>query len=236
MSGFAFKQFTIHQEGVAMKVGVDGVMLGAWASGPEQVGRILDIGTGTGVIALMLAQRFIQASVMGVEVNPAAASGASDNVARSKWHNRIEIVCADIADFVQHPTAQFDIIVSNPPYFTDGFPVADTGRKWARDTQSLPHMVLATVMYHLLAPAGIASVILPVQEGEQFIQIMQQQQLFLHKHTRVVTKAGKQSKRSLLAFGKTQVPIAEDEIIIHEASGEFSSAYRKLTGDFYLAF
>lgn len=237
MSTFAFKQFSIDQEEVSMKVGVDGVLLGAWVQMPDNVATVLDIGTGTGLIALMLAQRYVQAKIQAVELDKKAAEVAQRNVTASPWSDRIEVICADVADYLTEQVQQYDVIVSNPPYYTKGYPVDDTGRKLARDTESLPHAILATLMCRRLHPNGISAVILPVQEGERFIQLMEQAGAYLIRHTRLITKKGKPEKRSLLAFSLTAQPLIEDTLYMYSENGEgFSEAYRALTKDFYLAF
>lgn len=219
-----------------MKVGVDAVMLGAWAPGPSNPQRILDIGTGTGVIALMLAQRFAGAEISAVDIHPTAADMAASNASKSPWANRISVVCGDIASVKDTFGAQFDVITCNPPYFSRGFPVSDADRKTARDAAALPHPVLASVISDLLSDEGSASVILPIQEGALFVERMRARNLFVHKHTLVMTREGKPPKRSLLAFGKKEITPVQDTLIIHDASGQYTSAYRTLTGEFYLAF
>ena len=175
---FQFKQFTVRHERCAMKVGTDGVLLGAWAP-VEGVGRILDVGTGTGLVALQLAQRTASARITAIEIDPDAAAQAGENVAASPWSDRIEVVCGDFATFrqiatfdtfatpslVAKPTVAeeegYDLIVSNPPYFTEALQCPDPRRCTARHTATLDYALLFRRGAALLAPGGELALIFP---------------------------------------------------------------------------
>jgi tRNA1Val (adenine37-N6)-methyltransferase len=133
MTGFKFKQFEIHQDRCAMKVGTDGVLLGAWAPGGK---RILDVGSGTGLISLMMAQRFPEAQVRGIDMDGEACEEAAENVAASPFADRVEIECCRLQDY--HSEESFDAIVSNPPFFLNSLKNPDSKRTMARHTDSLP--------------------------------------------------------------------------------------------------
>ena len=154
-SFFKFQQFTVRQEHCAMKVGTDGTLLGAWANGGRSV---LDIGTGTGLIALMMAQRFPEARVTAIDIDQAACLQAHDNVAASPFASRIQIVQADVADYEAEP---FDVIVSNPPYFVESLTCPDYQRTTARHTASLTYQTLMCSAFRLLSDEGRFSVIIP---------------------------------------------------------------------------
>lgn len=236
MSIFRFKQFNITQSQSAMKVGVDGVLLGAWVSGNYIAANIMDIGTGTGLIAIMMAQRFQQAKILGVEVDPSAATEAMHNTQSSPWGDRITIV---ETDFLQLPPLErkMDIIVSNPPYFANGWPVSDVGRQKARDAAALP-------MDKLLMHAGSFAhhetrlcLIIPADTSAHFLQQAEVASWYPEHITTVHTVSGKPAKRSLISCVRQPVVGKQDSLIIHQADGtSFTDAYKQLTRDFYLAF
>ena len=156
---FQFKQFTIHQQRCAMKVGTDGTLLGAWAQVPIKSARILDIGTGTGLIALMMAQRFPEATVLGIDIDGEAVNQAQENVVLSPFASRVEIRLQNVLDFEYKEG--FDAIVSNPPYFVDALTCPDQQRTIARHTISLTYEGLMKSAYRLLKPDGMFSLVIP---------------------------------------------------------------------------
>jgi tRNA1Val (adenine37-N6)-methyltransferase len=157
---FRFKQFTIIQEKSAMKVGTDGVLLGAWTNVPRS-GHILDIGTGTGVIALMLAQRSADAHVTGIEYEPEAAQESSENARNSPWSNRISMLHISFQEYYKSCTGKFDLIVSNPPFFINSRKPKTGNLSIAKHNHLLPYDDLAQGIAHLLAANGMFSVVLP---------------------------------------------------------------------------
>ena len=156
MTGFKFKQFEIHQDRCAMKVGTDGVLLGAWAPGGK---HILDVGSGTGLISLMMAQRFPEAQVLGIDMDGEACEEAAENVAASPFADRVEIECCRLQDY--HSAESFDAIVSNPPFFLNSLKNPDSKRTMARHTDSLPFRDLFRGAKMLLSDDGVFSVIVP---------------------------------------------------------------------------
>ena len=231
-SYFQFKRFTVHQERCAMKVGTDGTLIGAWG-GVDGARRILDIGTGTGLIALMAAQRNPEASVVGVEIDDEAAVQARDNVRMSPWSGRIEIVHADLKDYA--PTEGFDAILSNPPYFDNDLKCPDIGRNTARHTDRLTFADLMRHVARLLTPGGEFSVIIPSVAVPDLIGLGIDNRLFPVRKTWVQTTPKVQPKRCMLAFRFTPAEVVEEEtMVIQLAPMEYSEAYRRLTGEFYL--
>ena len=232
-SVFHFKQFTILQDRCAMKVGTDGVLLGAWISkkNPE---NILDIGTGTGLIAIMMAQKF-ESHIDAIDIDNDAYEQAIVNVNSSPWSNRMRVIHASLQDF--HPHQKYDLIVSNPPYFIDSFAPTDEARNRARQASaSLSYEELLQGIIRLLTTTGKFCVILPSKEGAFFLQKAEQNGLFCNRITHVHTIIGKPAKRVLMEFSRIDEELKENEIILRESDTTFSEAYKEITKDFYPAF
>jgi tRNA1Val (adenine37-N6)-methyltransferase len=234
--GFRFKRFAVEQERSAMKVGTDGVLLGAWARLDESHHRVLDIGTGTGLIALMAAQRTEGwgAEIVGVEIDPLAAEDARENVARSEWAQRVTIAQTPIQDYV--PEVQFDHIISNPPYFVASLLSPDAARTTARHTTSLTFDELAAAAARLLAPEGALSVVLPYDAASDMTLAAARKGLFLVRRTDISSKTGGKALRSLLEYGRNPLPTATNSLTIHLPDGDYTPEYRELTKAFYLKF
>lgn len=228
---FKFKQFTVFHDKCAMKVGTDGVLLGAW-SPVENVHRILDVGTGTGLIALQLAQRNAQAKIVAVEIDSAAAEQAAENVARSPWGDRITVECIDFRNY--SPTDKFDLIVSNPPYFVDALRCPDEQRRTARHTDSLNYELLFRHSAHLLWEQGVVSIIIPVEVERAVMDAAWKYKLFPMRRLQVFTKPGKPCRRILLTFGFQETKCIEETLCIEAGQNEYSAEYMALTKDFYL--
>lgn len=231
-SVFHFRQFTIHQDRCAMKVGTDGVLLGAWThTGSAQ--RILDIGTGTGLIALMMAQKS-HATIDAIDVDGAAAEQAQENCAESPWAERLYVIHDSIQHFSETSTKKFDLIVSNPPYFMGAHPASDEARNVARHMdEHLSIEELVTCTTGLLNESGRFCIILPHLEGMRFIEYASRHGLYLSHLTRVKTKSGKTEKRLLMEFKNHPCKNHEDEILLQEDDGTYTAAYKKLTYEFY---
>ena len=232
MGGFKFKQFAVEQDDVAMKVGTDGVLLGAWAE-CEGARRILDIGTGTGVIALQMAQRNPTAQVKAVEIDETAAKRARANFDNSPWAERLEVVQTAVQEF--EPTEKFDLIISNPPYFVDSLLPPDAKRSTARHTHDLTFEELDRAVCRFLAESGRFALILPEPEFERYAE---QSQLHLVRRCNVHSVEGGAIKRVMGEFSKDKPAKIEIESLAIEVErrGEFSADYRALTKDFYLKF
>ncbi|MBO7111385.1 MAG: methyltransferase [Bacteroidaceae bacterium] len=229
---FDFKRFRIEQENCSMKVGTDGVLLGAWF--PLEAGMsVLDIGTGTGLAAIMAAQRGA-GSVTAVEIDPDAAGQARRNAAGSPWTDRINVHCADIARFTAE--SGFDRIVCNPPYFRDSLRCPDAGRTTARHNDSLSFETLVRCSADMLAPDGVFCVVLPFDAVGEFSKCASVAGLNLCRRTDVITAPGKQPKRSLLAFSRQSCSLQSDVLIMCGSDGSETSDYINLVKDFYLKF
>jgi len=232
---FKFKQFTVFQDKCAMKVGTDGVLLGAWAN-CINAKTVLDIGTGTGLIALMIAQR-CNAKIDAVEIDEHAVIQASENVANSLWNDRINVIHQSFQDFINHSERKYSLIVSNPPYFQNSMVAPDHKRANARHNSELQLDEIIAGATRLLTDDGILSVILPYIEGTLFIVKASQKGLYCNRQTKVLPKPGREPKRLLLEFMKTKKPLVEQEIIIElNKRHSYSDAYKNLTKDFYLSF
>ena len=230
---FKFKQFTVHQQRSAMKVGTDGVLIGAWASVRPADRALLDIGTGTGLIALMLAQRNPKAEVVAVEIDTESAAQASENVAESPWSDRIKVERCAVQEFT--PTMKFDLIVSNPPYFVDSLKCPDESRNTARHTDTLSFAELMHTAERLLAPDGRLAVIVP---AEAALSVIAAGKLHLVRRCDVRTKPNGAPKRVMLEFSPRFEGVAtREELTIGDGSnGGYSPEYIALTRDFYLKF
>ena len=230
---FRFKQFVVEQEKCAMKVGTDGVLLGAWAQLPD-TGKVLDLGTGTGLVALMIAQR-CQAEVVAVDISAEACEQATENVENSPWKERIMVVHQDAKTMVENYEGQFDCIVSNPPYFKENVKCPGQLRNTARHTDELNFKQLAVASAALLKQDGTLSVVLPADAAHEFIAEASSQRLSLLRQTWIHTKPNATPKRVLMTFRNSLVVSSEiSHMTIHEADHSFSEAYRELTSDFYL--
>lgn len=232
---FRFKQFTIHQERCTMKVGTDGVLLGAWAR-VEGASKILDIGAGTGIIAIMAAQRAQEALVDAVEIDEDAFQQSSENMANSPWADRLRVFHLPIMDFVRTADNSYDVILSNPPFFTGGTFSPENGRNDVRHTVKLPHGDLLGAVRQLLSPSGIFALILPYIEGLRFKELAENYHIYCTRMTEVRSKAGKPIERLLMEFSP-QIPSQVEQtslIIQHEEPNNWTAEYKSLTGDFYL--
>ena len=228
---FQFRHFTIRQNRCAMKVGTDGVLLGAWAELPER-GRVLDIGTGTGLLALMAAQRSPDCRVTAVEVDATAAEQARENVAASPWAHNINIICTDVRHF--QGDERYDCILSNPPYYDGTLLPPDAARATARHTDALSYEELAVSVSRLLAPEGTFSVVLPTENTERLITACAARNLYLEALTDVSTTASKPPRRTLLRFSRRNTRTATNHLLLMEKDGKRSVEYAKLTEVFYI--
>jgi len=233
---FQFKQFSIEQNNCAMKIGTDGVLLGAWCD-VSICQTALDIGTGTGVIAIMLAQR-TQATIYGVEINKAAYEQAKRNMAMSPWAKRLQVMHGDIQEIAHKLNPSFDLIVSNPPYFSGGTQSPNPQKNGIRHTLTLTHANLLRICSQLLSNSGKICVILPYYEGMRTIELAKSYKLYCTKITFVKSRINQAPERLMLQFEKKAANKKnENELIIYKGTQrEYTFDYKQLTRDFYLNF
>lgn len=234
---FKFKQFKVEQDKAAMKVGTDGVLLGAWANS-NGAKKILDIGTGTGLIALMLAQRNPEAQIIAIDIDEQACEQAHENFKNSPWFDRLSVHHNSLSNFANTDKNKFDLIISNPPFFKNSLKPSDHSRSKARHNDALPYSDLLRYSSILNTEGGTLSIIVP-HEIEKEIMIKNMNYHYnLIRGTRVQGDINKPTIRSLLEFGKNYGgSYMFDTLIIEEGKRHaYSDKYKALTCDFYLAF
>ena len=229
---FQFKYFTVHQGRSAMKVGTDAVLLGSWVNA-DRAKNILDIGTGSGVIALMLAQR-TDAMIDAVDICPESCLQANENVHNSLWSGRISVQHISFQEFSSTTSKKYDLIVSNPPYFSDAPKPITQGRIQSRHTDLLPFNELISGVKKVISPEGKFCVVLPCKEGAAFTDEAMKYGLFCGNILRVKTKPEKLEKRFLMEFSPQLKPMEENEIVIRVSDTEFSKEYLEMTKEYYL--
>ncbi|TAE81596.1 MAG: methyltransferase domain-containing protein [Bacteroidetes bacterium] len=234
MSDFVFKHFTIRQQLNAMKIGTDSVLLGCLLK-TNNASHILDIGTGTGLLALMLAQR-TEAIIDAVEIDEQAATEAGFNFKQSKWANRITLHHSSIQQFCEGNTAQFDLIVANPPYypFAKHAAIHQANRSVARQTNSLSFDELIQCLLKLLSPQGSCWLILPIEEGTHFIELANNNGLHLQHCIYIKPKHHKASNRMVLQLGRICNVFAEQTFVVYEDDGTPTASYKNIAADFYI--
>jgi len=233
---FQFKQFRIVQERSAMKVGMDGVLLGAWAD-PSGAERILDIGTGTGLIALMMAQKNPSAQIDAIEVDPDAFQEACLNIQQSAWSDRINAELCSFQEFMERTNQKYDLIVSNPPFFTNGVKAPVENRAQARHSDSLPLEVLISGAAGLLRVNGRIALVLPVESLQEIMQLADLKKLYISLLCRIKPNPVKPEFRILIELANLACTIQESELMIEfEKHHDYTPEYKGLTKDFYLKF
>ena len=231
-STFRFRQFTVHQDKCAMKVGTDAVLLGSWVD-PNYSRRILDIGTGTGLIALMLAQKST-AEIDAVDIDESAYQQAKENFNLSEWRDRIHVFHQSFQEFSEKSKMKYDLVVSNPPYFHHASKPCEEARLNARHNAQLSFDSLICGVKKILSDDGRFCVILPSKEGMEFLDLCQRTNLFCHEIIRVKTKAEKIEKRLMMKFGFDLCLTTHHEIIIQEEDSSFTSEYMEMTREYFI--
>jgi tRNA1Val (adenine37-N6)-methyltransferase len=230
---FQFKQFTVLQDHATHKVGTDGVLLGAWLEIRDTDKSILDIGSGTGLIALMLAQRTSpHTSITGIEIDARDAQQAAENVSASPWPAKISIRHTSLQKFF--PEQTYDLIVSNPPYFMNSWLPPDDKRRQARHTGQLSFAELLQNSVRLLREDGRLAVILPRAEGLQFVNLARGYKLFPVRRTSFRSRVNKPVERLLIEFAYAGEPARETELILYSEGTSWSAEYSELMKGFYL--
>ncbi|MBE0673281.1 MAG: methyltransferase, partial [Bacteroidales bacterium] len=225
---FRFKQFTIKQEEASFRVTTDSVLLGAWAQ-IEGAGTILDIGTGTGLLALMAAQR-TDANIVAIEPDHNSYVQAGLNFDASPWKERITLLNTPVQDFNPEGGSGFDAIISNPPYFIDSLLNPDADKARTRHTITLSQADLLGAVVRLLNPGGTLHMVLPVTEAERFLSLAVTYDLFCSRRMLVRPTPARPPSRVLMMFGREAVPCTDDEIIIEKGERHiYSDEYVSLT-------
>ena len=218
-----------------MKIGTDGVLLGAWAPVEQNPFSILDIGTGTGIIALMLAQRSTAQQIDALEIDEQAYEQATDNFENSPWNDRLFCFHAGLDEFMEEPEDEYDLIVSNPPFYAEDYKTNNDQRDLARFQDALPFEDLIEAADLLLSENGILAVIIPFKEEDRFLAIAKEFELYPTKITRVKGTPTAEIKRSLLALSRNKNTLFSiDELTIEIGRHEYTPEYIALTQDFYL--
>lgn len=237
MKPFKFKEFTVHQNKTAMKVGTDGVLLGSWCFVDDYLDTILDVGSGTGVIALMLAQRSDSMTIDAVELDENAYEQTVENFEQSDWGDRLYCYNAtfqEFADEIAEEEETYDLIVSNPPFYTDDFETDDLARNKARFTSSLSFDDLISGVVKILSTNGKFATIIPFKEEENFVSLAKAKNLFLNRVCHVQGNVASEIKRSLMEFSLHESAIKKEHLIIEIERHQYTNEYVNLTKDFYL--
>lgn len=234
---FQFKEFIVNQDKSAMKIGTDAVLLGTWCSVDHYLDTILDIGSGTGIIALMLAQRSDALTIDAVEIDENAYEQTFANFEESDWADRLYCYNSSFQEFAKEIAEEeetYDLIVSNPPFYTDNFETENDARNKARFTSSLSFLELITGVVKILSSNGKFAVVIPYKEEEIFINLAKENKLFLNRICRVQGNPTSEIKRTLLEFSFYQSEITEEHLIIEIERHQYTEQYISLTKDFYL--
>ena len=231
---FQFKQFSIQQDHCAMKIGTDGVLLGAWAPIDHRPESILDIGAGTGLIALMLAQRSATELIDGLEIDPSAYEQCVTNFENSPWSDRLFCYHASLEEFTEQIDDRYDLIVSNPPFHSGAYKSNSPQRNIARFTEALPFDQLLQSAAHLLSETGIFALIVPFKSEQEVITLASEVGLFPQRLMRIKGHENAPVKRSLIAFSFQQNTLQTEALVIEIERHRYTSEYKALTREFYL--
>jgi len=236
MSGnpFFFKQFKVNQNRCAMKIGTDAVLLGAWTSIRNNPFSILDIGAGTGILSLMLAQRCDAELIDAIEIDPDAYEQCVDNFETSDWNDRLFCYHASLAAFVEDIEDTYDLIISNPPFYSEDYKTENSQRDLARFQEAMPFHHLIESVTQLLSDRGLFSVIVPYQEEASFIKIAASFNLFPNNILHVRGNPNSNIKRSLITLSFHESEVNFNELIIETERHQYTDDYINLTKDFYL--
>lgn len=231
---FKFKQFEIQQDQCAMKIGTDAVLLGAWTSLKNNPFSVLDIGAGTGVLSLMLAQRSKAQLIDAIEIDDSAYEQCVNNFENSPWSDRLFCYHASLDEFANEIEQQYDLIISNPPFYSEDYKTTNEQRDLARFSEALPFDHLLESISKLLSEDGVFSVIIPFKEETKFITLALEFKLFPNRMLHVKGNPLSDIKRSLLEFSFTKSNIKIDTLIIETERHQYTQNYIDLTKDFYL--
>ena len=231
---FQFQQFVVRQRDSAMKIGTDGVLLGAWSEIDTQAKKVLDIGTGTGLIALMLAQRFPHIEIDAIEMDKAAAEEAHFNFAQSPWSRRLTCTHISLQDFRTSSSVIYDHIICNPPFYQGTYSIEKKARDQARNHTFLPLNELFSGINQFLSSKGSCSIILPIEYKAMATQEAEKQQLYLKHFTAVKGNDYAPFKRALLSYTRQPCSCESKELILEKERHQRTQAHQALVEDFYL--
>ena len=231
---FQFKEFQVNQDQCAMKIGTDGVLLGAWASIETNPFSILDIGAGTGILSLMLAQRSHAEVIEALEIDDLAYEQCVENFEQSPWNDRLFCYHASLEEFAEEIEDKYDLIICNPPFYAEDYKTENTQRDLARFQDAMPFEHLLQSVAILLSENGIFSVVIPFSEETKFTTLASKVALFPKRITRVKGSPDSQIKRSLLEFSFLETETEISELIIETSRHHYTEDYIHLTQDFYL--
>ena len=231
---FIFKKFSINQSNCAMKIGTDAVLLGAWATVENYLNSILDIGTGTGIIALMLAQRSNAELIDALEIDADAYEQCVENFENSKWSDKLFCYHASLLEFTEEIDDKYDLIVSNPPFYSEDYKTQNTKKDLARFQDAMPFEHLLESVSKLLSENGIFSVIVPFKEEKDFVRLASNYNLYSNRILHVKGNPNSEIKRSLIEFSFNEITIKIEELIIETSRHQYTEDYINLTKDFYL--
>jgi len=233
-STFRFRQFTIHQDKCAMKVGTDAVLLGSWVNS-ESSSFILDIGTGTGLIALMLAQKSA-AEIDAVDIDEHAFHQARENFKISPWFNRLHMYHQSFQEFSGSIDKKYDLIVTNPPYFHHASKPPEEARLNARHNDQLSFEELIAGVKKIMTNDGRFCLILPSKEGFEFMDLAQRNGLFCHAMMRIKTKADRNEKRLMMEFGFQFGLMQDHEMVVQDEDHNYTKEYLEMTKEYFIGF
>lgn len=231
---FHFRKFSVSQQGAVHPVGTDGVLLGAWAD-VRGCARVLDVGTGTGIISLMMAQRTEDACITGIDIHVPSLNCAKENFAASPWSNRLNTLEISLQDLATSKDVEFDLIVSNPPFFSEQTRSPNPERSLGRHNATLSPVELVSAVSALLAPGGRFCVILPVTEGRLLCEHAVINRLYCNMEIQVHTGPGKPTERLLLQFSRDPGWYHKSSLVLRNESGGKTPELRQLTGEYYTA-
>ena len=233
-SWFQFKQFKVEQEKCAMKIGTDSILLGAWVNCYNYT-NALDIGTGTGILALMTAQK-CNAEINAIDIDEQSIIQAQENINNSNWNNRIKLFNTSLQEF-NYPTEKFDFIILNPPFFQNSLKTPIESRTIARHTDTLNHLDILTFCKKQLSINGKLAIIYPIEQGNNFIKLLAENGLFCNRLCKVKPNPIKPPHRLLMEFSFQKQNTIESEITIETGvRHHYTDEYKELTKDFYMKF
>lgn len=231
---FSFKNFKVNQDQCAMKIGTDGVLLGAWTSIENNPFSILDIGAGTGILSLMLAQRSHAELIDALEIDDKAYEQCVENFEQSPWADRLFCYHASLEEFANEIEDQYDLIICNPPFFSEDYKTESAQRDLARFQDAMPFGHIIESVSKLLNENGLFSVVIPFNEETHFIKIALKFGLFPNKVLHVKGNPTSEIKRSLMTFSFQKSEIIKETLTIEIGRHEYTPEYINLTKDFYL--